>query len=443
MSVTSLLGSRIDNDTPAAAHLMVKIDCSAPTCDPATVAIESASEPIRVRGWLVIDGALPNPTAPLMLAIAVDGVVRDFTAATVVSPHYAQFSSVVTPAGKRNHRTDVKVLFVESSTTGARLLRLPIFEEHESPSSSSSEPNEHAPWVSHPETFPTLTDDKAVHGFVDEFKIDGDVAHLIGWARNSRAGTPASRVVALLDGKPICSVRPWLNRPDVVSIYHDRPAKYGFILELPLNAIPPTGQQSLVLIGLDDNGAAGAMEWGCLRAEPTIAHDRTFTTDYRWAVTYFAAEQFAATVVRSSGPRVSAPDAPRHTRAGLLLRRWQRGFSHRVAGRIEGVEQHDSIVTLDGWTALHTRDEAAQRILVLVGRRCIAETRAIRRIAPGHQPAAANHAGFKVSFPTVELGAHSLDDALVVAVSPSGDEFPLAFAPAVRGAIRPDRVPPP
>ncbi len=230
LHIASLIGRPLVS--AAAPHLTIHA-----TLDPLDwrAPLPHAAQSWRVSGSLELDADIGSP---LTLALAVHGIVRAFTVATPASPRFAQWSGIVTGAARPLTPRDVTVYLVN----GRQLIPL-------SPSSprplrtlrASLEPN--------------------LHGFIDEVRLAGHAVHLIGWARDRHTRAPAHEVLLTLRDEPTRVIRPWLPRPDVVRVFGDASAGYGYILELPLALLAQIRPRCIKLLAVDPTGVAAELEW--------------------------------------------------------------------------------------------------------------------------------------------------------------------------------------
>lgn len=271
--ITRLLGQSVASLSVAeATNHSVELEESSPEPH------GSAPSRWRIHGWLHTDASsLPAHPAksPTLLALALDGIVRDVIAAVTVSPGLAQFSTSLTsaPASATTHRIEVfQLRFVTDALVLERLPRSPSQSPATSSPTAASTTTRTSPtagsaaiappWLRPDSPLSLITTDSPLHGFVDEVKIEAGVLHLIGWARNAATKSPASRILASFNGQPARAVRPWLSRPDIVQAYQDPVAHYGFILELPLHRLTSGKPYTLTVLALDHHGAASPLHWG-------------------------------------------------------------------------------------------------------------------------------------------------------------------------------------
>ncbi|MES2694424.1 MAG: radical SAM/SPASM domain-containing protein [Verrucomicrobiota bacterium] len=232
--LASLLGASVPLATlPLETGLSLAVDPLSPA------ASEAASH--RLRGTLF--GELPPG---LLLALCVDGVVEGFSAPLAVSAGVAQWSAWLDRPLSPCRAARLTLLALTRDATGAQLSRLPLAPP--ALTRTSPPPRPAAP--------ATLT------GFVDEVRLHGGILQLRGWARDGAARTPAHQVTALLEGEAPCSVYPWLDRPDVARHHGDAPARFGFALEIPLPASPPTRPRRLQILAHNPQHEATALFWG-------------------------------------------------------------------------------------------------------------------------------------------------------------------------------------
>jgi MoaA/NifB/PqqE/SkfB family radical SAM enzyme len=101
-----------------------------------------------------------------------------------------------------------------------------------------------------------------LHGYIDEVSAIDGTLHFRGWARDRISGDPAHVIVATVDGRPMCTARPWLPRPDVSRAFSGPGTHFGFSLGLPARFASSATAGRLALLAVDAQGAASPLEWG-------------------------------------------------------------------------------------------------------------------------------------------------------------------------------------
>jgi hypothetical protein len=113
-----------------------------------------------------------------------------------------------------------------------------------------------------PEFIPLAADSTGpLHGFIDEITRTDRFVHLIGWARNRSAATPASHVIVSAAGKAIGFARPCLPRPDVARAFGDSAGNFGYSIELPLATVARAMSRSFTVLARDEQGRHATLEW--------------------------------------------------------------------------------------------------------------------------------------------------------------------------------------
>lgn len=237
-----------------------------------------AGEGWRVGGWIYRTSAPAKAGAgadagaragtdtgaeSLMLAIAVDGVVRGLTVATAVTPGGAhwQWSAFIEGVARPRQARAIAVLRIgregNGEGAGLSLSRIaPDLRMRREPSLA--------------ETIPVFGRRGNLGGCVDGARIERGRLHLFGWAGNLANGAPASRVILLVQGQPVRAARPHRPRPDVAKNFGDgaagsddgRATGFGFGLEWPLALLALVMRQPVMIVAVDDAGGAAPLRWG-------------------------------------------------------------------------------------------------------------------------------------------------------------------------------------
>lgn len=219
-----------------------------------------------IRGWIrAMDGFVTD--RPITLAIAIENRIEQIVSATIVSRHFATFT---TAKARRPSQasSDLQAFMIQVQAGSVQLL--PIISLPMLPHGAA----ELAPWLGGDEIIPSPSEKATLHGYIDEVRFETDAAWLIGWARDKQRRAPASRVVPVVAGAPFTAVRPWLNRPDVAKAFGDVEGLYGFVIALPMGSLNASSRRIEVL-ALDDHGSARELEWADVATRAMAAQKST------------------------------------------------------------------------------------------------------------------------------------------------------------------------
>ena len=100
-----------------------------------------------------------------------------------------------------------------------------------------------------------------VEGLIDEIVVLGGLFVLRGWARDSRSGAPATRIMVFVDGRLVRTGRPWFNRPDLAGMPGGSGAACGFAIEIPRAVLADVRRRITVVAEIEPD-FSGEIGWG-------------------------------------------------------------------------------------------------------------------------------------------------------------------------------------
>lgn len=263
---TGLIGSRIErSEIGYASDLSVELEDIELQADGRASQLGN----YRLFGWLCGRQGMRNDT---ILAISVDSVIRSFAATIAMSDGFAKWSTFMEGILLPLSASRIDVLRL-SFREGRQFLELLTKCDKSPPPLRPAAMGtvERPPWLGLSEFVPEPTSEAPIHGFVDEVEVGGDAIMFQGWARDAETGTPAIRIVLMIDGKPVHMVRPWLGRPDVAKAYGDREVVYGFIIEIPQTLFSGIARRQVEVIALNERNLSNELVWG-ERAKARLAY---------------------------------------------------------------------------------------------------------------------------------------------------------------------------